>query len=197
MWVRGFHYGASDFCLVSTIQLPEQYRDNDHFLSASSSSRHETLVDGALSRGSTLRVGLGVGGATVASGSRAHPSHSCDGWVCHLVTVGVSSIFGLVRGSGSFAVVFPTFALVSRMQLAQQYRGNCHFLSAASSSRQEAIIGGTLSRGSTLRVGLGVSGSDIVSGSRALPSHSWISHLLTSSLSLGTSSLFCRTTRCM
>jgi hypothetical protein len=29
------------------------------------------------------------------------------------------------------------------------------------------------------------------------PSHSWISHLLTSSLSVGISSLFCRAAQCM
>jgi hypothetical protein len=45
-------------------------------------------------------------------------------------------------------------------------------------------------RDSALRVGLGVSGVTIVSGSCARPSHSWISLLLTSSLSLGISSLF-------
>ncbi len=37
--------------------------------------------------------------------------------------VGTTSIFGLVRRTGAFAVVLPTFVLVSRMQLAQQYRG--------------------------------------------------------------------------
>ena len=111
--------------------------------------------------------------------------------------VGASSIFGLIRGAGAFAAVLPTFVLVSRMQLAQQYRGNGHFLSAASSSRHEAMVGGALARASALRVGLGVSGATIVSGSCARPSHSWISRLLTSSLSLGISSLFCRATQCM
>ena len=81
------------------------------------------MVGGALTRVSALRV---------ASGSRTRPSHSCDGWVCDLGAVGASSIFGLVRGPGAFVVVLPTFVLVSRMQLAQQYRGNGHFLSAAS-----------------------------------------------------------------
>jgi len=46
------------------------------------------------------------------------------------------------------------------MQLAQQYRGNGHFnghfLSAASSSRHEAMVGGALTRASALHVGLGV-----------------------------------------
>ena len=37
--------------------------------------------------------------------------------------VGVSPIFGLVRRDGAFTVVLPTFVLVSRMELAQQYPG--------------------------------------------------------------------------
>jgi hypothetical protein len=185
------------FVLVSRMQLAQQYRGNGHFLSSASSSRHEAMVGGARARVSALRVGLGVGGAAVASGSRARPSHSCDGWVCDLGAMGASSIFGLVRGAGAFAAVLPTFVLVSRMQLAQQYRGNGHFLSAASSSRHEAMVGGARARVSALRVGLGVGGAAVASGSRARPSHSWISRLLTSSLSLGTSSLFCRATQCM
>jgi hypothetical protein len=52
------------------------------------------------------------------------------------------------------------------------------------------MVGGSLSRASVLRVGLGVSRSTIVSGSYSRPLHSWISLLLTSSLSLGISSLF-------
>jgi hypothetical protein len=50
-----------------------------------------------------------------------------DGRVCGLGAVGTSSIFGLVRGAGAFAVVLPTCALVSRIQLAQRYRGFGHF----------------------------------------------------------------------
>ena len=46
-----------------------------------------------------------------------------DGWVCGLGAVGALPIFGLVRRAGAFAAVLPTFVLVSRMQLAQQYRG--------------------------------------------------------------------------
>ena len=64
---------------------------------------------------------------------RARPSHSCDGWVGDLGVVGTSSIFGLVRGTGSFVVVLPTFVLVSRIHLDEQYRGHGHFLSASSS----------------------------------------------------------------
>ena len=136
----------------------QRYRGNATSFSAASSSRREAMVGGALARASAFRVGLGVGGAAVASGSRARPSHSCDGWVCDLGAVGASLIFGLIRGAGAFAAVLPTFVLVSRMQLAQQYRGNGHFLSAASSSRHEAMVGGALARASALRVGLGVSG---------------------------------------
>ncbi len=88
----------------------------------------------------------GVGGVAVDSGSRARPSHSCDGWVCDLGAVVTSSIFGLVRGTGTFTVVCPTFVLVSRMKLVEQYRGNDHFLSAASSSRREAVVGGAPTR---------------------------------------------------
>jgi hypothetical protein len=144
-----------------------------------------------------LHVDLGVGGVVIASGSHVHPTHSCDGWVCDLGTVVASSIFGWIRGDGSFTVVLPTFVLVSRMKLAQLYRGNGHFLSAESSSRHKTMVGGTLTRTSALRVDLGVSGTTIVSGSCVRPSHSWIFRLLTSSLSLGISSLFCRTTQCM
>jgi hypothetical protein len=155
------------------------------------------MVGGALTRASALRVGLGAGGADIASGSRARPTHSCDRWVCDLGAVGASSIFGWVRGAGAFAAMLPTFVLVSRMQLAQQYRGNGHFLRVASSSRHKAMVGGALARASALRVGLGVSGATIVPGSCAHPSHSWISSLLTSSLSLGISSLLYRATQCM
>ena len=117
------------------------------------------MVGGVLTRASVFRVGLGVGGAAVASGSRARPSHSCDGWVCDLGAVGASSIFGLVRGAGAFAAVLPTFVLVSRIQPAQRYRGNATSFSAASSSRLQPMVGGALVRASAFRFGLGVSGA--------------------------------------
>ena len=120
-----------------------------------------------------------------------------DGRVCGLGAVGASSIFGLVRGARAFAAALPTLVLVSRMQLAQRYRGNATSFSAASSSRLQPMVGGALARASALRVGLGVSGAIIVSGSCARPSHSWMPCLLTSSLSLGVSSLFCRAPQCM
>jgi hypothetical protein len=49
----------------------------------------------------------------------------------------------------------------------------------------ETMVGGALPRASVLRVDLGVNGVTNVSGSCAHPSDSWISSLLTSSLSLG------------
>jgi hypothetical protein len=119
------------------------------------------------------------------------------GWVGGLGAVDASSIFGLVRRAGAFAPVLPTFDLVSRMQLPQQYRDNVHFLRSASSSRHKTMVGGGLARASALCVGFSVSGATIAPGSCARPSHSWISRLLISSLSLGISSLFCRVTQCM
>jgi hypothetical protein len=86
------------------------------------------MVVVTLSRTSALRSCLGDGGTDISSGSHTHPSHSCDGWVGDLGVVDTSSIFGLVRGSGDFTVVLPTFFLVSRMQLTEQYRDNVHFL---------------------------------------------------------------------
>ncbi len=64
-------------------------------------------------------------------------------------------------------------------------------------SQPEAMVGGALTRASVLHVGLGVGGSTIVSGSRVRTSYSWTSRFLTSSFSLGVSSLFCRATQCM
>ncbi len=104
--------------------------------------------------------------------------------------MGASLVFGLVRGAGAFVEVIPSFALVSRMSFAHHNRGFDHFFSAASFSRREAMVGGALVRASDFRVALGVSGATIVSGSCTCPSHLWISHVLTSSLSLGISSLF-------
>ena len=87
------------------------------------------MVDDTLTRVSSFRVVLGVGETVIVPGLRTSPSHSCDGWVCGLGVVGVSSIFGLVRGAGAFAAMLPTFVLVSRM-----HRGHGHFLSGASCS---------------------------------------------------------------
>jgi hypothetical protein len=57
-----------------------------------------------------------------------------DAWVCGLGAVSISLPFGLVRGTGTFAAVLPSFVLVSRMPFAQHNRGFGHFFSAASSS---------------------------------------------------------------
>ena len=122
------------FASVSGIQLAQHNCSNKcYFVSAAFPSRLEALVGDTLARVSALRFGLGVGGGRIASGLRTRPSHSCDGWVCDLGALGASLIFGLIRGAGAFATVLPTFVLVSRMQLAKQYRVNDHFLSAASS----------------------------------------------------------------
>jgi hypothetical protein len=52
------------------------------------------MVGGALTRASALRVGLGVGVATIVSGSCVRPSNS---WTSHFLTscfsLGVSSLF--------------------------------------------------------------------------------------------------------
>jgi hypothetical protein len=57
-----------------------------------------------------------------------------DGWVCGLGAVGASLVFGLVRGAGAFAAVLPSVVLVSRIQLAQRYRGNIATSFSAASS---------------------------------------------------------------
>jgi hypothetical protein len=185
------------FALNSRMPFAQHNRGFGHFFNASSSSRREVMVGGALTRASSFRVGLGVGGAVIAPGLGACPSRSCDGWVCGLGEVVVSLVFGLVRGSGAFAAVLPSFALVSRMPFARHNHGFGHFFRATSSSRREAMVVVALARASAFRVGLGVSGATIVSGSSACPSHLLISHVLTSSSSLGISSLFCRATQCM
>jgi hypothetical protein len=111
--------------------------------------------------------------------------------------VGAPLIFGLARRAGVFSGGLLTFALVPGFHLAQHNRDKCHFFSAAFSSQLEAMVGGALTRASVLHVGLGVGGTTNASGSRVRTSHSWTSRLLTSSFSLGISSLFCRSTQCM
>ncbi len=162
--VRGagaFTVVLPSFALVSRIPFAQHNHGFGHFFSATSSSRREAMVGGALARTSTFLVGLGVGGTVIATGLRACPSRSCDGWVSGLGAVRASLVFGLVRGAGTFAVVLPSFALVSRMPFAQYNHGFGHFFSATSSSRREALVGGALARASAFRVGLGVSGVTI------------------------------------
>ena len=110
--------------------------------------------------------------------------------MCGLGVVGASLVFGLVRGTGVFTTVLSSFALVSRMPFTERYRVNSTSFKSASSSRLETMVDGALERASAFRVDLGVGGATIVSGSCACTSHLWISHVLTSSLSLGISSLF-------
>ena len=155
------------------------------------------MVGGTLTRTSAFRVALGVGGTVIDPGLCTCPSHSCDGWVCGLGAVGTSLVFGLVRGSGTFTAVLPSFVLVSNIPFAHHNRVFTTSLRASSSLQREAMVGGALAKALAFRVGLGVSGADIVSGSCACPSHLWMSHVLTSSSSLGISSLFCRATQCM
>ncbi len=149
-----------------------RYRGFSHFLTVASSSRLQVMVGGVL-------TGLGF---KCRLGCR---------WVGrHLRLIDIW--FGTwVR---SFETVLPTLVLVSRMQFEERYRVFGHFLSVVSSSRLKTMVGGTLLKDSAWFVGLGVSGTTIVSGSCACPSQSWMSCLLTSSLSLGISSLFCRAT---
>ena len=120
-----------------------------------------------------------------------------DGRVRGVGAMGASSICGLVRRTGAFTGGLLTFALVSGLQLAQHKHGSCHIFSAALSSRLEAMVRGARARVSAWRVGLGVGGTTIASGSRVRTSHSWTSRLLTSSFSLGVSSFFCRSTQCI
>jgi hypothetical protein len=69
---------ASDFVLVSRLQLVQRYRAFGHFLSAASSSRLKTMVGGSLVKASTIRFGLGVSGVTIVSGSRMpHHTYGC------------------------------------------------------------------------------------------------------------------------
>ncbi len=60
--------------------------------------------------------------------------------MCSLGAVGVSLAFGLVRGTGAFTTVLPSFVLVSRMSFAQRYRDNATSFSEASSSRREVMV---------------------------------------------------------
>jgi hypothetical protein len=75
-----FTGGLLTFPLVPGFQLAEHNRGECHFFTAAFPSQLETMVGGALARASALSVGLGVGRAFIASGSRTRPSHSCDGW---------------------------------------------------------------------------------------------------------------------
>jgi hypothetical protein len=132
-----FTGGLLTFDLVSGLQLAQHNRGQYHFCRAAFSSQLETMVGGSLPRSSALCVVLDVGRSIITSGSHTHPSHSCDGWVCDLGVVGVSSIFGLVRRAGAFAGGLLAFDLVSGLQLTRHNRGQFHFHRAAFSSQLE------------------------------------------------------------
>jgi hypothetical protein len=95
-----------------------------------------------------------------------------DVWVCGLGTVNTSLAFGLVRVTGDFTTVLPSFVLVSRIPFTQDNRTFGHFFSTVSSSRREGMVGDSLPRTSAFRVDLGVGGTVIDPGLRACPSRS-------------------------
>ncbi len=92
--------------------------------------------------------------------------------MCGLGAVSTSLAFGLVRGAVAFAVVLPSFPLVSRMPFTQHNHDFGHFFRETSSSRRETMVVVVLRRVSTFRVGLGVGGSVIDPGLRVYPSSS-------------------------
>ncbi len=77
------------------------------------------------------------------------------------------------------------FFAASGVQLAQTDRGFFHFLRAAFSGLLKSKCGNILAKASALRVNLNLDGAPIASNSHTHPSHSQISRLLTSALSLG------------
>ena len=95
-----------------------------------------------------------------------------DGCVCGLGTVGVSSIFGLVRRTRAFTGGILTFTLVSGLHLEEHNCDTCHFFSTTFSSQLEEMVGGALEGVSVLRVVLGVGRAFITSGSHTGPSYS-------------------------
>jgi hypothetical protein len=87
------------------------------------------------------------------------------------------------------------FFAASGVQLAQHDRGQFHFRRAAFSSQLKAKVGLALAKTAALRITLNLDGAPITSKSHTHPSHSQISRLLTSSLSLGVP--VPRATQCM
>ena len=84
------------------------------------------------------------------------------------------------------------FLAASRVQLAQS---TFHFLRSVFSSQLKSKVGHILAKAAALRIVLNVDGAPIASRSHTHPSHTQISHLLTSSLSLGVPGP--RATQCM
>ena len=87
------------------------------------------------------------------------------------------------------------FFAASGVQPAQSNRGTFHFKRAAFLGQLKAKIGSSLAKAAALCVNLNIDGTPITSHSHTHPSHSQVSRLLTSSLSLGVA--VPRTTECM
>ena len=78
------------------------------------------------------------------------------------------------------------FSAASGVQPAQSTSGGLFtFKRAAFSAQLKAKVGSILVKAAALRVNLNIDGAPITSRSHTHPSHSQVSHLLTSSLSLG------------
>ena len=77
------------------------------------------------------------------------------------------------------------FFATSGVQPAQSNRGTFHIKRAAFLGQLKAKIGSSLAKAAALRVNLNIDGAPITSRSYTHPSHSQVSRLLTSSLSLG------------
>jgi hypothetical protein len=87
------------------------------------------------------------------------------------------------------------FFAASGVQLAQHDRGLFHFRRAALSATLKAKVGSTLAQAAAIRINLNIDGAPITSRTHTHPSHSQISRLLTSCLSLGVP--VPRATQCM
>ena len=87
------------------------------------------------------------------------------------------------------------FFAASGVQLAQQNRGDFHYLRVVFSSQLKTKTVSISGKASALRLILNIDGSPILSKSHTHPSHLQTSRLLTSSLSLGVP--VPRTTLCM
>jgi hypothetical protein len=87
------------------------------------------------------------------------------------------------------------FFAASEVQLAQSTSGIFHFRRASFSSHLKAKVGSTLAEAAALRINLNIDWAPITSRTHTHPSHSQISRLLTSSLSLGVP--VPRATQCM
>jgi hypothetical protein len=79
------------------------------------------------------------------------------------------------------------FFAASGLQLAQNDRGQFHFRRVVFSLHLKERVGNILGKSTVLRITLKLDGAPIVSHTHTHPSHSQISRLFTSSLSLGVS----------